>query len=142
MTCLCISAWDPTAKAKTAEDDHTANSLRQDCTHPSATQRPQTLQPQLSGYDITVKHRPGKMRGNAEAMSRAPIATEAVAFIASALKRSAITADSEDDYHITYAEFDDISSDATEGMPWGACWLCRGVIWAQLSPRSFCCQAL
>jgi len=25
--CLCISAWEPTAKAKTAEDDHTANSI-------------------------------------------------------------------------------------------------------------------
>ena len=34
--------------------------------------------------------------------------------MATALKRSAPTANSEDDYHITYAEFDDLSSDATE----------------------------
>jgi len=95
----------------------------------------------LSGYDFTVKHRPGAVHGNADAMSRAPIATEAVAFIATALKRSAPTADSEDDYHITYAEFDDISSDATEANDedalGGMLAMSGGVTWPQMSPRSF-----
>ena len=94
----------------------------------------------LAGYDFTVKHRPGKLHGSADAMSRAPIATEAVAFIATALKRSAPTADSEDDYHITYADFDDISSDATEASDGDALGPLGGHAWAQLSPRSFCCQ--
>ena len=52
------------------------------------------------------------MHGNADAKSRAPVAAEAVAFMTTALKRSAPSADSEEDYDITYA--DDISSDATE----------------------------
>ena len=66
----------------------------------------------LSGYDFTVKHRPEKVHGNADAMSRAPTATEAVAFITAALRSCEPTADSENDYHMTYAEFD-ISSNAT-----------------------------
>ncbi|DBB05634.1 TPA: hypothetical protein ACH3X1_012251 [Trebouxia sp. C0004] len=70
-------------------------------------------------------------------MSRAPIATEAVAFIATALKRFASTAESEDDYHATYAEFDDCSSDATGANDEDALGLCRGVTWAQMGPRSF-----
>ena len=50
--------------------------------------------------------------GRCMAMSRAPIAAEEVAFTATALKCSAPSAGSEEDYDITYA--DDISSDATE----------------------------
>ena len=71
----------------------------------------------LSGYDFTVKHQTGKMHGNADAVSRAPIATKAISFIATALKRSAPTADSEDDYHITYAEFD--QQRYQSGKRWG-----------------------
>ena len=43
----------------------------------------------LAGYDFTVKHRAGAVQGNADAMTRAPIVPEAVAFIATLQKRPA-----------------------------------------------------
>ncbi len=93
----------------------------------------------LSGYDFIVKHRPGKMHGNADAMSRAPVAAEAVAFIATALQRSAPSVDSEEDDPITYAEFD-ISSDATEandGDALGGMLAMSEGYWCAVEPQEF-----
>ena len=75
-------------------------------------------------------------------MTRAPIVPEAVAFIAT-LQRRPAPASCDSDGYIPYADFDDLSSDATEaqdGVTLGDCLICRGVTWARSSPRSLCCQ--
>lgn len=72
----------------------------------------------LAEYNFTVRHRPGNMHCNADALSRLPIASDSAAFMATIQKRSTPVSGFDSPDRVEYADFADIQSDSLTDPDW------------------------